>query len=337
MTGYESETIPGAAPPVFIVGMPRSGTKLLRGMLTQHPQIRFAQIETEFFPFWARHWQRFGAIDDREAFERFYRSCRKLPFFIQCSEKGIPIECDEWFARCAAFTPAGVFSALMRTAVSIPANDDSIAWGDKSPSYITHVPLLRRHFPDARILHIVRDARDYSLSVNKAWGKSMLRAAQRWQSDVSKCLEDGRRLPDGYMEIRYEDLLADPVAILSRTCRFLGVGFTEDLLELDPRTENKGDAQGMASVMTSNVRKYEARMSPRMVAKIERIACTTLRLLDYPCGYEGPPVPLPAWKQRFLQLKDGVSLVRSTASKRGWVGALRYRLRYYKVSGNRVR
>src|SRR5262245_12693694 len=37
--------------PMFIVGMPRSGTKLLRGLLDQHPRIRILQTETEFLPF----------------------------------------------------------------------------------------------------------------------------------------------------------------------------------------------------------------------------------------------------------------------------------------------
>jgi hypothetical protein len=43
--------------PLFIIGMPRSGTKLLRGLLEQHPRVRVPTIETEFFPFlvrWAR-------------------------------------------------------------------------------------------------------------------------------------------------------------------------------------------------------------------------------------------------------------------------------------------
>ena len=40
--------------PLFIVGMPRSGTKLLRGLLNQHPRIRIPDFETEFAPFLVR-------------------------------------------------------------------------------------------------------------------------------------------------------------------------------------------------------------------------------------------------------------------------------------------
>ena len=46
--------------PLFIIGMPRSGTKLLRGLLEQHPRVRVPTIETEFFPFLVRWVQQRG-------------------------------------------------------------------------------------------------------------------------------------------------------------------------------------------------------------------------------------------------------------------------------------
>ena len=323
--------------PLFLVGVPRSGTKLLRSMLMNHPQIRFSSIETEFFPYWVAHWDQFATIDRKDEFERFYRRCMRLPFFIQNAERGLAIDCGEWFRTCDAYTPAAVFEALMRCVLSVDPKDHSMIWGDKSPSYIVHVPLLLRHFPTAKIIHIVRDVRDCSLSIHKAWGKNMLRAAQRWQDDVAKCREDGRQVLSAYMEIRFEDLLAEPRAALERICAFVGVNLDEKMLTPGAAIENLGDAKGISTLLTSNVGKYQSRMSPGIVTKIEMIACATLRELNYPCTYTGEPVRLSKWRMRVLQIVDGLNLLRASIVERGFIGSVRFHFEYFRTSGNRVR
>lgn len=327
-----------SAGPLFLVGMPRSGTKLLRDMLNQAERIRFSPIETEFLPYWVRHWDEYPNLQTRAGFARFHRRCTQLPFFVENAERGVEVGCEAWFRACKAFTPPAVFEALMRTVLALEPEDDETIWGDKSPSYISHLPLLAREFPEAKFVHIIRDVRDCSLSAHKAWGKSLLRAAQRWQDDVSKCRADGRNLGAGkYMELRYEDLLADPRATLGSVCAFLGVSMSEQMLAPAGATENKGDARGMSALLTSNVRKYESRLSPQAVRRIEEIACETLRALNYPCTYAGQPARLTRSKLRLLQLLDGVNLVRATTRERGLIGAMRFHREYFKVSGNRLR
>ena len=326
------------AGPLFLVGMPRSGTKLLRDMLNQGKRIRFSPIETEFLPFWVSHWGEFPNPATRAGFERFHRQCAQLPFFVANAERGVEVDSEEWFRACKAYTPSAVFEGLMRTMLGIAPEDTETIWGDKSPSYIAHLPLLAREFPAARFVHIVRDVRDCSLSAHKAWGKSLLRAAQRWQDDVSKCRADGRALGAGkYMELRYEDLLADPRGALGRICAFIGAEMDEQMLAPVSATENKGDAKGMSELLTSNVRKYESRLSADVVRKIEAIACETLRSLDYPCSYTGKQVRLTRSKLRLLQLLDGFNLLRATARERGLLGAMRFHREYFRVSGNRLR
>jgi hypothetical protein len=66
-----SPTAPAAtwSGPLFVVGMPRSGTKLLRGLLKQHSRVQMPDIETDFFPFLVRHVRDHGAPANAAAFE----------------------------------------------------------------------------------------------------------------------------------------------------------------------------------------------------------------------------------------------------------------------------
>lgn len=337
-TGVQADDGAGRfAGPLFLVGMPRSGTKVLREMLNQSDRIRFSPTETKLFPFWVHHWHEFSGIETRDGFERFYRRCAHLPFFIENTERSVEVGCEEWFLACRSFTPSAVFEALLRCILALDPESNETIWGDKSPSYITHLPLLVREFPEARIIHIIRDVRDSSLSAHKAWGKNLLRAAQRWQDDVSKCRADGREIPGRYMEVRYEDLLADPRATLTRICAFIDVNMDERMLAPTGETENIGDAKGMSALLTSNVRKYESRLSPRLIRRIETIACETLRSLNYPCAYAGEPARIAGPKLRLLQLLDGVNLLRTTAREFGLLGAMRFHCDHFRRSGNRLR
>lgn len=314
--------------------MPRSGTKLLREILNAHPRVRIPEIETEFFPYWAKNWKKYEACDTARGFQQFYHACLHYPYFSQLADRGHLIRWTDWYGACNSYEPAGVFEGLIRATTGIASDNYSILWGDKSPSNIRHIPLLKEHFPNARFVHIIRDVRDYCLSVHKAWGKSSLRAAQRWQDDVSKAREDGLELAESYLEVRYEDLVTHPLEVLPRICSRLELEFTEQMLTFRA-AENIGAAKGKTNVLSTNISKYSAGMKPRLAAQVEMICCDSLRNLGYPCTYSGPQTRVPDWKLCILRLFDGFATVRAMARKRGFLYALRFQSRYFRVSGNR--
>ena len=302
--------------PLFIVGMPRSGTKLLRGMLNRHPRIAIPDIETEFLPWLDRHFEDFGELAEPERFEAFYRAMSRRSYFEWRRVQGRPVDARRWRCACAELSPAGLFEALVREDVQAPRGSGRI-WGDKSPSYIDDMPLLKRLYPAAKVVHIVRDVRDYCLSIHKAWGKDMLRAAQRWADSVRQARADGAALRGDYLELRYEDLLADPQAELRRVCAFLGVEFEPAMLVLKRTNEDLGDARGAERVLSGNRGKYRHAMEPRMLSRIEEIAGPVL----LECGY-ALELPLRASRRlsavgmRLAQLRDALHLVQ--ADRNGW-------------------
>jgi hypothetical protein len=316
--------------PLFIVGMPRSGTKLLRDLLRGHPLIRIPPTESNLLTAWARDWERFGDLSDRRGFSAFYEAAVRSPYFLLMEKHtGGPLPEDVWYASCRSFGPGDLFEALIRHDVDAPVGSGLI-WGDKSPPYTEHIDLIGGIFAGARFIHVVRDVRDYCLSLRNTWGKNMVRGAQRWADGVVKARKDGTALSDRYLEVRYEDLLADPERELRRCCEFLGIDYDSSLTELRFSTEHLGSAKGAGEIVGTNVRKFEHMLEPRMRRRIESVAGAALREFGY--DVEEPrnrrvPRALMAW----YRLLDGMSFVRAQSRRSGFARTAQLQL------GGRVR
>jgi len=115
----------------------------------------------------------------------------------------------------------GIIDAFYRAYAG--AKDKAI-WGDKDPGNMLRIPGLLRWFPDARILHIIRDGRDACLSqLKQDFGfNDCLPCAEAWREQVWWVRQLGELLgPEQYLEVRYEDLVADAEGQLKRISRFL--------------------------------------------------------------------------------------------------------------------
>lgn len=323
----------GFAGPLFLVGMPRSGTKLLRELLNRHPRIAIPPAETEFLPYLVRCIERFGDLSDFSRFERFHKHIGGSSYFQYRQDYGPPLSARAWYAKCRDFTAAGIFEALVRIDVEAPVDSD-IVWGDKSPSYIDDLTLISRLYPSAKFIHLIRDVRGYCLSINAAWSKNMLRASQRWVDDVERARDVGRTLgATTYTELRYEDLLRDPTNALLRLCDFLGVEFDASMTLLERPTENLGNAKGEARIVADNFGEYRKRMPRGVLIEIEAIAGETLLA----CGYElaAPVQPrrrMPEWRMRAAQLRDGWNLLQSKRDRFGWLANVKHSLRYFSIT-----
>lgn len=318
--------------PLFIVGMPRSGTKLLRSLLNQHPRVCILEIETEILPWLARHVGEYGDLSDPGNFKRLYDQVTKFPFFLYRTDEGKVIDATKWHSACANYEVHGIFEALVRIDTGTKCDTDVI-WGDKSPSYINNISLISSLFPQAKIIHIVRDVRDFCLSIHQAWGKDMLRAAQRWVDGISAAKNAGAGLGDRFLEIRYEDLLTDTAKVMNMICRFLGIDFVLAMTTLVKPSENIGSAKGLTVVMKENTGKYAILLPGNKLLRIEQIAGQLLQQYGYELVHPLQTTQrLSKTEMLIRQFKDGVSLVRDESRQRGLIGALRFHLRYFQTT-----
>ena len=310
---------------LFVVGMPRSGTKLLRALIHQHPQVSILKYETNFLPYWVQNWQRFGDLSDRENFRRFYDEMCALAYFLLTKQDDGLIGMETWYDMCDDFSIQGVFDALARHDTGIRHETNHI-WGDKSVNYCFHLEDILRHFPDTRIVHIVRDVRDHCLSVRKAWAKNIYRSAQRWTDNVAAALTTAKRHPERVLTVRFEDLLNDTAHELERVCSFLDIEFHERMTELDAPADPLGSVKAERSIVSSNSGKYVNEFRPAVIRRLEQISSDMLVAYGYPVSTDIRQRRVPQPLMLFYRLIDSFEFLRHNKYARRQLWSARHRI-----------
>lgn len=299
--------------PLFIIGISRSGTKLLRDLLNNHSRVGVADIESKFIPLFYRL---FGEWDEnrlKNDFDMIFRQFEKTPFYEEMSLRNRPVAKKECFDSIEEWTLAGVIEALFRTSAQEHLKGKMI-WGDKTPNYLLFVPLLKQLFPRARFIHIIRDVRDISLSARKAWGRNIYITAQRWIDYISKCRKDAAKFsPSDYIEVTYEQLINDPAPQLAGLCAFLGIKFEDHMTVLTRSPEDIGDTKGETDIIRANREKWKSQLDARQIEKIEAICFPLLADLGYtmtsPVRLKKPQ-RLNQFTKRIYSFHEGIYLLR---------------------------
>jgi hypothetical protein len=205
----------------FVVGSGRSGTTLLRTMLDSHPDLAIPG-ESHFIPRLAQELRPFSAaafLDAVFAEERVQKW--------GMSEQDVRAAFDD---RPPAKYPDAV--RLFYSCYAASQGGKS-RYGDKTPPYVRHLPLLAGLFPEARFVHVIRDGRDVVCSLKQAdWFPGNLpQAADYWRGAVLAGRDAAPALGSRYRELRYEALVEDPEAVLRRLGEFLELPYSDAMLD----------------------------------------------------------------------------------------------------------
>lgn len=227
-------------PPLFIVGAPRSGTTLLAAMIGSHPDYAVGP-ETQFF--------------SKLPIDRLAAAVRDAAWPQQAvALLGSLTLAGQNVLDLFETDPASVAAFLSRREPTIAAMLESLCvpfaksrgkrgWAEKTPNHLLSLPEIRREWPDARIIRIMRDPRDAALSTGKLPTFSNSFAAniylwRQWQDAASGFLA---RDPLSYT-IRYESLVLDPEGQLRQMCAAAGIEFHPAMLDFAARAKDVGSA-----------------------------------------------------------------------------------------------
>lgn len=204
--------------PIFIVGLPRSGTTLLEQMLDAHPRLQ-SMDERPFFNILASQLDNFNIRVPQDLGRLNQSDCdelRKGYLILACSK--VP---RRWDAQLV----------------------------DKNPLNMLWVPMIHRLFPEGKLILALRHPCDVILScymqnfrsaVLAAACASFERLAQAYVAAMECWLYHVDLIKPDVFVSRYEDLVADTPAQTRRIAEFLELDDPESMLHFDTRAREKG-------------------------------------------------------------------------------------------------
>ena len=273
---------------VVIGGASRSGTTLLRSILGRHPLIASGPETTVLL-------RRVSSPDDLgkrlgwqpAAILRWQRESRSQAEFIRRFQRAV----------------------LARSGKAI--------WAEKTPRNVGRFGFVRRRLRRAKLVHVIRDGRDTVCSLRRKpfarldrapWDSAAAarRCAVQWRTSVKAGLRF--RGDPAYHELRYEDLVRDPEPTLRALVDFLGVPWTDRLLDAAPA--DGGDPDEMAAsgdIFRSSLGRWRRDLSAADRAALRPLIGPLLVKLGYERDLSWQPVTVAPAPERASRRVGGTA------------------------------
>ena len=217
--------------PVFVLGCGRSGTKLLYHTLLSAGGFAIYHAESNAFNLIGL---RFGSLANlknrRTLLDHWLKS--KLFYRSGADARRDRTQDPQRMPQRRRFPPHSHGDNLSQTRRG--------TWAESTPLHLLYLPLIKKLFPDALIVHIIRDGRDVTVSLNRiGWIKpppsdkkrAFLAPAIFWRWIVSKGRNYGRTMPGDYIEVHFEDVVRKPRETLARLGEFIDHDLNYDRIQ----------------------------------------------------------------------------------------------------------
>ena len=205
-------------PPFFIVGSGRSGTTLVQTLLDSHPHIAIPPESHIFYRFAEilHCYRDLGQPQNLTSLVRDILNDKKIKPW------GLNITPDEFCSLLEENSFRGILSLLFGLYAS---KHGKIRWGEKTPRHVLYLNEIKQVFPEAKIIHLVRDGRDVACSYYRVYfgPKRIDKIAETWCQYLNAA--DGfkrKSRPEDFLEIKYEEIVEDPNRMIKTICDFLG-------------------------------------------------------------------------------------------------------------------
>jgi hypothetical protein len=297
---------------VFIVGVARSGTTLMRGILDKSERVAMAR-ENHYLGHYfgrrgARHiFREAGDFADDDAIRRIvamiydgefrrHSRWRDVSIFWRWLVQEVPRDEVERRLLAADRTERGLFVAFLRLYADL---QNKPVIGEKTPTHLGHVDTLLEWFPNARVIHMLRDPRAIYVSdrhrrrtkgrppysyiakvplLLEAW--LLVMTIFSWHRALKTHARLARAYPGRYTLLKFEDLVRAPEATLSQLSEFLGVE-----VKVEPESVRVVKGHGMRSseegIDPAAADRWRQRLHPVAKRILELFLGTTMRRHGY--------------------------------------------------------
>lgn len=271
---------------IFIIGEQRSGSNLLRLILSKHPTIA-APHPPHILPRFMPLLSLYGNLDEEEHFSVLIEDVCTLV------ERN-PISWNVKFDRkkvqkaCKENTLIAIFDVIMQQYSQEQKKDH---WVCKSLQNVEFAKELEAFYQKPIYIYLHRDPRDVVLSFKKAvvGEKHPYFSAKRWTNLQHKCLKLKETIPPNrFFEISYQQLTQQSEKYVQKMCDFLDLNYSEDMLLFYEQKEAKKAAEASSlwenlknPILKENTQKYKNQLSNEEILIVEKIAQKEMNTLGY--------------------------------------------------------
>lgn len=270
--------------PFFIVGSGRSGSTLLRLILSSHSRIAIPP-ETWFILPLIKKIPMISILTKTEV--------EKTVAIITSHYRWLDMGIDK---KDLCSWARGLDKPQLKDILDLIYNyhlrlENKYRWGDKTPPYIMILPELLLLYPEAKFINIVRDGHDVCKSFqNKGWnGKWLFRNIVEWREAIIQYnLYKETNLSERIFEVKYEDMVLDTRETVKKICSFLEEDFEQGMLNWENQVQKKIPDRELhihekifRRPQKSDILKWRKELSLREIFIIESYLNKELKSLGY--------------------------------------------------------
>lgn len=215
-------------PIFFIIGRPRTGTTLFQSLFDAHPHVQIpweCQFVLNLYP-------RYGGITnwDEQLIRSFYNDLLQQWQFSAWNTDRDKLLIDLLGLQgCHTYTD--ICECVYLSHISFFPKENIRIIGDKNHGYTIYTDELKRLYPDAKFIFVLRDYRDNFDSIARVDFEipSAALVVYKWRYFYKTALRAAKKYPGSFYFIRYEDLVREPYKNFKAICDFLNIPFTEDV------------------------------------------------------------------------------------------------------------
>jgi hypothetical protein len=296
--------------PIFIVGLPRSGSTLWSNMIAKHPDVAIF-AEMHFLNPWHKDFRyllrRVGDLSDeknvRRLVDRIFleppaRGLRRGPYFWRSIRKlkdtGLADALTQQILASEKRDIGFIFRTLIEEATRCRDKNRAAV---KFPVYPAYIDRLIDWWPEARLIHIARDPRSLAASKsNDPGGTARLIQRYRWTKPILPLVgmafatiqyiwasHAHTRMTGqpNYRLFLYEDLLGEPEKTIREVCDFCELDFAESML--NPAAGQASSVSGLTAsgFDATRMRGWEKQLSPWQSRLIKFVTKPSMRRFGY--------------------------------------------------------
>lgn len=301
--------------PIFLLGAHKSGTSLLRSLFDGHSGLFVIPNEAHFFQhlgYWVDYKLRRSLprpdltideiknrlVDWIEYSNRVFhpqadsdtRGLWDVAKFREVLEASLPAAVNE--KEMIESYVTAMYASLYHEKLS-----DQLRIVEKSVENAEFAIQLKSFYPEARMIHIVRNPYSNIVSIRKYKTNdgrfpSLKRIVAALYNSYYFLDKNRKIIGDDYFIVRYEDLVQNPEAVISRMVKFLGIAnediLTRPTLQGKAWQGNSTTAEKFSGISSKTLNNWKRTITPLEVNLVNRLFSSVLAQYDYEKLPDGP-------------------------------------------------